>query len=52
VEIIALPEAEKAEWGRLLQPITDAWVQTNGAKDFPAAAIVGDIKALIQQHAH
>jgi TRAP-type C4-dicarboxylate transport system substrate-binding protein len=50
VEIIALPEAEKAEWGRLLQPITDDWVQANGAENFPAAAIVGDIQALIQQH--
>lgn len=49
-EIIALPEAEKAEWGRLLQPITDDWVQANGAENFPAAAIVGDIQALIQQH--
>jgi TRAP-type C4-dicarboxylate transport system substrate-binding protein len=50
VEIIALPEAEKAEWGRLLQPITDDWVQANGAENFPAAAIVGDIQTLIQQH--
>lgn len=50
VEITALPEAEKAEWGRLLQPITDDWVQANGADNFPAAAIVGDIQALIQQH--
>jgi hypothetical protein len=50
VEIIALSEAEKAEWRRLLQPITDQWVQANGADDFPAAAIVGDIQALIQEH--
>ena len=50
VEFIALSEAEKAEWSRLLQPITDQWVQTNGADNFPAAAIVGDIRALIQQH--
>jgi TRAP-type C4-dicarboxylate transport system substrate-binding protein len=50
VEVITLSETEKADWNRPLQPITDAWVQTNGAKDFPAAAIVGDIQALIQQH--
>jgi len=50
VEVITLSEAEKADWNRPLQPITDAWVQTNGAEDFPAAAIVGDIQALIRQH--
>jgi TRAP-type C4-dicarboxylate transport system substrate-binding protein len=50
VEVITLSETEKAEWNRPLQPITDAWVQANGAEDFPAAAIVGDIQALIQEH--
>jgi TRAP-type C4-dicarboxylate transport system substrate-binding protein len=52
VEIITFSEAQKAEWNQPLQSITDDWVQAHTADDFPAAAIVGDIKALIQQHAH
>lgn len=51
VEFIALSEADKAEWNRLLQPITDQWVQSAGASGFPAEAIVQDIQAMIQQRA-
>jgi TRAP-type transport system periplasmic protein len=50
VTVISLSEAEKAEWNRLLQPITDQWVQSTGTDNFPAAAIVSDIQALIRRH--
>ncbi|MFC1885602.1 hypothetical protein ACFLZM_00880 [Thermodesulfobacteriota bacterium] len=50
VEFIELPSAEKAKWDAKLQPITDKWIQTAGAKGLPAKAIVSDIKALIKKY--
>ena len=50
VEVIDLPAAEKAEWDKRLQPITDKWVADATAKGLPAAAILEDIRVLIQKH--
>ena len=50
VEFIQLSEEEKAKWDALLAPITDQWVEDVKAKDFPAEAIVEDIKALITKY--
>ncbi|RPJ16477.1 MAG: TRAP transporter substrate-binding protein [Desulfobacteraceae bacterium] len=50
VEVITLPPAEKAEWDKKLQPITDKWVADAKAKGLPAEAIIADIKELIKKY--
>ena len=50
VEIVVLPPAEKAEWDKKLQPITDKWVADAKAKGLPAEAIIADIKESIRKH--
>lgn len=50
VEIIEIPEAEKAQWDERLAPLTDNWIQEMSAKGFPAQAIVDDIKAFIEKY--
>jgi len=50
VEVIKLSPAERAKWDAKLQPLTDAWINDAKSKGFPAEAIVGDIKALIQKY--
>jgi TRAP-type C4-dicarboxylate transport system substrate-binding protein len=50
VEVIDLPAAEKAKWDQKLAPITDSWIKSAAAKNYPAEKIVKDIKELIDQH--
>mgnify|MGYP000638651754 CR=1 FL=1 len=45
VKVIALSGAEKAEWDKLLEPITEKWIAGAKAKGLPGEAIVADIKA-------
>jgi len=44
VKVIRLKKAEKAEWDKLLVPITDKWIKGASEKGLPAKAIVEDIK--------
>ena len=45
VEVIQLPKDKKAEWDKLLEPITVKWVEDSKAKGLPAQAIVEYIRA-------
>ena len=44
IEIIELSKEEKAKWDKLLEPLTENWVQDAKAKGLPAEAIVEDIR--------
>ncbi len=50
VEVIQLSKDEKANWDRLLEPITAKWIEDWKAKGLPAEAIVNDIKAFAKNH--
>jgi TRAP-type C4-dicarboxylate transport system substrate-binding protein len=50
VEFIQLSKAEKVEWDRKLQFITDKWIQSAKEKGFPAEDIVDDIKAFSKMY--
>lgn len=50
VEVISLPEAEKAQWDSRLQPITDKWVADATAKGIPAQAILADIRSFVKKY--
>jgi TRAP-type C4-dicarboxylate transport system substrate-binding protein len=45
VEVIQLPKDKKAEWDKLLEPITAKWIEDSRAKGLPAEGIVAYIKA-------
>jgi TRAP-type C4-dicarboxylate transport system substrate-binding protein len=45
IEITVLPDAEKAKWDKMLEPITEKWIAGAKAKGLPGEAIVADIKA-------
>lgn len=49
VEAIDLPEAEKAEWEKLLAPMIDQWIEEAKGKGLPAQEIVEDIRALTKK---
>ncbi len=51
VEFIELPKEEKAKWDKLLEPITNEWIQNAKGKGLPAEAIVEDIKAFTKKYA-
>jgi TRAP-type C4-dicarboxylate transport system substrate-binding protein len=44
VEVIRLSKDERAEWDKLLAPITAKWIEDTKAKGLPAEAIVEYIK--------
>jgi len=46
VEFIELSPEQKAQWDKLLEPITQKWIDKVTAKGVPGKAIVGDIKAI------
>jgi TRAP-type C4-dicarboxylate transport system substrate-binding protein len=50
VEVIQLSATEKAAWDKLLEPITNKWIEDMKAKGLPTEQIVADIKALIKKH--
>lgn len=50
VEVIQLSEAEKAEWDKLLEPMTAKWIEDAAAKGLPAQAIVDDIRGFMRQY--
>ncbi len=50
VEFINLSKEDKAEWDKLLDPITQKWIGEQKAKGFPAEEIVKDIKELIVKY--
>jgi hypothetical protein len=45
VEVIRLSKDEKAEWDKLLRPITAQWIEDSKAKGLPAEGIVEYIRA-------
>jgi TRAP-type C4-dicarboxylate transport system substrate-binding protein len=45
VEVIRLSKDERAEWDKLLEPITAKWIEDTKAKGLPAEAIVEYIRA-------
>lgn len=45
IEITELSGEEKAKWDKLLEPITNDWIEKAKGKGLPAEAIVRDIKA-------
>ena len=49
VEIITLPEDELAKWNKLLQPMTQNWVNKAKEKNLPAEAILKDIAAFAKR---
>lgn len=50
VEFIQPSDAEKAEWNKKLEFITDKWVKDAKEKGLPAEAIVKDIKAFRKKY--
>lgn len=50
VEVINLSGAELAKWNKLLEPITQQWIEKANAKGLPGNQIVKDIKALAKKH--
>ena len=50
VEVITLSAEEKAKWDKLLEPITEKWIEENKAKGLPAEQIIADIKAFSKTH--
>lgn len=50
VKVITLSDAEKANWNKLLEPITVKWIASASAKGFPAKAIVRDVKAFSKMY--
>jgi TRAP-type C4-dicarboxylate transport system substrate-binding protein len=50
VEVIQLPDAEKAKWDKLLEPMTAKWIEESAAEGLPAQAIVDDIRGFMQQY--
>jgi TRAP-type C4-dicarboxylate transport system substrate-binding protein len=44
VKVIRLKKDQKAEWDKLLVPLTEQWVKDAKGKGLPALAIVNDIK--------
>ncbi len=50
VEFIKLTDAQKAEWNKLLTPITEAWIKKASSKGIPAKKIVDDIKAFTKMY--
>jgi TRAP-type C4-dicarboxylate transport system substrate-binding protein len=49
VEVINLPDAQMAEWNKLLDPITARWIKSKKEKGYPAEAIVNDINAFMKK---
>ena len=50
VEVIQLPKDKKAEWDKLLEPITAKWIEDSKAKGLPAEGIVAYIKAFAKMN--
>jgi TRAP-type C4-dicarboxylate transport system substrate-binding protein len=50
VKVIELSGAEMAKWNKLLEPITQKWIEKANAKGLPGNQIVKDIKALARKH--
>lgn len=50
VKVIALSGAEKAEWDKLLEPITEKWIASASGKGVPAKDLVNDIKAFTKMY--
>jgi TRAP-type C4-dicarboxylate transport system substrate-binding protein len=48
VEVIQLSKDEKAEWDKLLEPITAQWIEDSKAKGLPAEGIVEYIRAFVR----
>jgi TRAP-type C4-dicarboxylate transport system substrate-binding protein len=50
VEFIHLSDEEKAQWNKLLEPITAGWIDKAKGKGLPAEAIVSDIRAFSRMY--
>ncbi|WP_028324507.1 TRAP transporter substrate-binding protein [Desulfatirhabdium butyrativorans] len=50
VEVIELPAAEKANWDKKLEPLTEKWIAEAKAKGLPAEAILADLREMIARH--
>ena len=50
VKVIKLSGAELAKWNKLLEPITQKWIEKANAKGLPGDQIVKDIEALAKKH--
>jgi TRAP-type C4-dicarboxylate transport system substrate-binding protein len=50
VEVIELAGAEKANWDKKLEPLTEKWIAEAKAKGLPADAILADIREMIAKH--
>jgi len=50
IEIYDLPKKEMDRWDKLLEPITDKWIEDAEAKDIPGKKIVKDIKKLNKKY--
>ncbi|MFC1863286.1 TRAP transporter substrate-binding protein [Thermodesulfobacteriota bacterium] len=50
VEFIELSKDEKARFDQLVEPMIGGWIESAGAKGFPAREIISDIKAFTEKY--
>ena len=50
IEIYDLPQKEMARWNKMLEPMTDKWIEDAEAKGIPGKKILKDIKKLNKKY--